>query len=184
MNRMQIAIQGEIRSFHHIAAEKWAEEPVTIIPKTTFRDVFEALKQHETDIGVVAVSNSIYGSIKETADLLEEYQFPVIGEVTLKIAQHLIGLPESRLESITHVYSHPIALAQCRHYLDTYLPHAERISFSDTAAAVAYVKKQDDPSIAAIAGSVAAEYYGLPILAAAIQDDPDNATKFVVIRAR
>lgn len=183
MNRMQIAIQGETHSFHHIAAEKWAGEPVSIIPKTSFRDVFEALKQHETDTGVVAVENSAYGPIQETADLLEEYGYPIIGEVTLRIEQHLIGLPESNLAAITRVYSHPIALAQCSNYLDTHLSHAAQISYDDTVSSVAYVKQQNDPTIAAIAGSIAAEDYGLAILAAGVQNDPNNATKFVVIRA-
>lgn len=183
MNRMQIAIQGEARSFHHIAAEKWAGKPVDIIPKTSFRSVFEALKQGETSIGVVAIRNSAYGPIKETADLLAEYGFPIVDKITLKIDQHLIGLPESAPETITHVYSHPIALAQCSHYLNTKLSHAKQIPYDDTAAAVAFVKQQNNPNIAAVAGNTAAEYYSLSLLATNIQNDPNNATEFVVISA-
>ncbi len=183
MNRMQIAIQGEIRSFHHIAAEKWAGEPVDILPKSSFRDVFESLKRRETDTGVVAVGNSIYGPIQETADLLKEYNFPVIGEVSLPISQHLIGLTGSSLNTVTRIYSHPIALAQCGRYLREHLPSAELVPYKDTAAAAALVKVQNDPAIAAIAGEVAANYYHLQFIAKNIQDDPDNFTSFVVIRA-
>jgi prephenate dehydratase len=183
MNRMQIAIQGEIRSFHHIAAEKWAGKPVDILPKSSFREVFESLKRHETDTGIVAVGNSIYGPIQETADLLKEYGFPVVSEVSLPISQHLVGIPESSLDAITRIYSHPIALAQCGRYLNEHLSDAELISYEDTAAAAAFVKSQNDPTIAAIAGEAAANYYHLRFIAKNIQDDPDNFTSFVVIRA-
>jgi len=183
MNRMQIAIQGKAHSFHHIAAEKWAKQPVEILPKSSFRDVFEALKHHETNLGVVAVSNSNYGPIQETAALLKEYGFPVVSTVSLPISQHLIGITGSSLATITQVYSHPIALAQCSHYLDTHLSNAERISYEDTSAAAAFVKTQNNPAIAAIAGSAATNYYGLEYVAKNIENDPDNTTSFVVIRA-
>ena len=184
MNRMQIAIQGKAHSFHHIAAEKWAGQSIEILPKSSFRDVFEALKHHETDLGVVATSNSNYGQIQETAALLEEYNFPVVGNVSLPISQHLIGINGSSLTTITHVYSHPIALAQCSHYLDTHLPNAKRVAYEDTSAAAAFVKSQDNPTIAAIAGSAATDFYSLEYIAKNIENDPDNTTTFAVIRAR
>jgi prephenate dehydratase len=176
---MRIAIQGEAGSFHHQAARLW-NPTSTIIPADSFGATFALLKG-EADIAVVAVENSLFGSINETLDLIESHRWPVVGEILLHIHQQLIALPGANPHLIRKIYSHPVALAQCEQYLDTHFPNAERIEHHDTAGSVRLVKEQNDPTIAAIAGQAAAALYHLPIIAHDIEDNPANVTRFLVI---
>lgn len=176
---MRIAIQGESGSFHHQAAKRWFSNDVTIMPADTFADTF-ALLDHGADQAIVAVENTLYGSINETLDLIEQYRYPVVGELYLRIQQQLIGLPGTIPQDIARIYSHPVALVQCEQYLDKHFPHAERIEYPDTAGSVRLVKERNDPQIAAIAGRTAAETYDLPIIAEDI-DNKENYTRFLVI---
>lgn len=178
---MKVAIQGELGSFHHEAATKWYNDTVEIISATTFADVFSSLKSKQADAAIVAVENSLYGSISEVLDLLEKNSTPIVGEIFLRIEQQLITLPGVELSKITRVYSHPVALAQCDHFLSEKLPNAERIEHHDTAASVAFIKKLGDPSAAAIAGRSAAKLYNLPTLSESIEDDRANFTRFLVL---
>lgn len=178
---MTVAIQGVSASFHHQAAQLWFGDSVSIIPCDSFGDVFGALNRHEASHAVIAVENSLYGSINEVLDLIEAHGYPIIGEISLKIEQQLIALPGATLSKITRVYSHPVALAQCQQFLDTHLPRAERIEYHDTAASVEYVKAQNYPSFAAIAGRVSASLHDLPILAENIEDNHANFTRFFVL---
>lgn len=148
----------------------------------SFDAVFEALDNKTADSAIIAIENSIYGSINEVYDLIEKHRFPIIGEVHLAIHQQLIGLKNSRLDSIKKVYSHPVALAQCKSWLDTNLPNAERIEFHDTAGAVEYINQINDINSAAIASKEAAEFYDSKILHKNIEDNPANFTNFLVIQ--
>lgn len=177
---MRIAIQGESGSFHHQAAKLWFSSDATIMPADTFTDTF-ALLEHGADQAVVAVENTLYGSINETLDLIEQHRYPVVGELYLRIRQQLIGLPGASLQDITRIYSHPVALVQCEQYLDTHFPHAERIEHPDTAGSVRLVAERNDPHVAAIAGQAAAETYNLPIIAKNIEDNKENFTRFLVL---
>ena len=178
---MHVAIQGEKGSFHDQVAKQQFGNDVSIIPASTFSGVFNALDSDTADMAVVAVENSLYGSINEVLDLLEAHPYPIIGEVFLRIEQQLISLPGATAENITKIYSHPVALAQCEAYLDTHFPKAERIEYHDTAASVEFIKKLGDPTIAAIAGRTAATLHGLPILAENIEDNKANFTRFLII---
>lgn len=178
---MRIAIQGELESFHHLAAKQWFGDDASIVPADTFQEVFGLLNRHEAEAAVVAIENSLYGSINEMYDLIESHAYPIVGEVHVRVEQQLITRARD-LADITHVYSHPVALAQCAEYLDNHLPHAERIEYYDTAAAVEHITALDDPSAAAIASRSAAEKYNLPILAANIEDHAANFTRFLVIQ--
>ena len=177
---MHIAIQGELGSFHHQAAKLWFSKDIDIMPADTFTDTFTLL-DHGADQAIVAVENTLYGSINETLDLIEQHRYPVTGELYLRIQQQLIGLPNTDPTKITHIYSHPVALVQCEQYLDTHFPDAERIEHHDTAGSVRLAKERNNPHIAAIAGRGAAETYGLPIIAENIEDNKENFTRFLVI---
>jgi prephenate dehydratase len=181
---MRVAIQGEAGSFHHQVAKQWFGNDVSIVPGETFGEVFATLARFEADMVVTAVENSLYGSINEVLDLLESYQFAVVGEVFLRVGQQLIGLPGADLKNITKIYSHPVALAQCEQFLESNLPHAERIEHHDTAASVEFVKKLGDSHAAAIAGETAATLHGLPVLARDIEDNKANYTRFLVLSPR
>lgn len=178
---MNIAIQGEKSSFHDQAARLWFNNDVAIIPCNTFDDVFRALENRSADQAIVAIENTLYGSIDQTLDLIEKHRFTIIGEIFLRIHQQLITLPGATLADITQVYSHPVALAQCDSFLTRYLPDAKRIEYHDTAASVRFIKETGDPSIAAIAGTIAADDYSLPILGRGIEDNKTNLTRFLVI---
>lgn len=180
---MRVAIQGLAGSFHHQAVKAWFGNDTTfsIVPSETFTKAFLQLQNGEADMAILAIENSIHGSLTETLDLIEQYHYPVVGELYLRIHQQLIGVPGSNLQDIRYVYSQPVALAQCNKYLTTQLPHAAPVDYHDTTASVQYVKSQNDPTLAAIAGVDAAKEYGLAILAWNIEDNEQNFTRFLVI---
>ena len=178
---MHIAIQGQLGSFHHQVAKQWFGNDVQILPAETFSEVFGMLNRHETTLAIVAIENSLYGSINEVYDLIESHRYPIVGEVYLRIEQQLIALPGAKTTDITHIYSHPVALAQCENYLDAHFPNAERIEHHDTAGSVEFIKQSGDKSMAAIAGRVAAKTYNLPILTENIEDNKANVTRFMII---
>ena len=178
---MIVAIQGQAGSFHEQVAKKWYGASVDILPCTTFRDVFDAYDDGAADAIVTAVENTIYGSINEVYQRIEACEAPIVGEVKLMIEQMLIAKPGTKLQDITEVYSHPVALAQCQSWLKIHLPQAELIEFFDTAGAVEFVKNEPDGTMAAIAGEQAAALYDMPILQCSIQDHTDNITRFLIL---
>lgn len=175
-----IAIQGQAASFHHIAARHFFGEEITIVPCDTFPATFEALKTN--DFAIVAIENSLFGSINKVYDLLLKEKCWIIGEVYLRIEQCLIGIPGTKRADIKEVHSQLEALAQCEEYLDTTLPNAARLEHHDTAASVVSVKEWNDTSKAAIASRAAADLHGMEILAAGIETNKQNYTRFVVIQ--
>lgn len=178
---MKIAIQGELGSFHHEAAQRYYSAPLDIIACESFSEVFGTLNRHDAEAAVIAIENSLYGSINEVYDLIESHCYPVVGEVYLRVEQQLIGLPDATLSGITHVYSHPVALAQCEHFLETNLPNAQQVAYHDTAAAAEYIAQQANPAFAAIASRAAASLHGMPILRETIEDNNANYTRFMVV---
>ena len=179
---MKIAIQGEAGSFHDAAARQFfAHTPYSVLPRGTFRAVFDSLANGTADTGVVAVENSLYGSIHETYDQLIRHNFAIHGEVQLHVHQHLIALPDVTLADITEVVSHPAALDQCREFLEKTLPHVSVREHNDTAGAVADIARSGSHHKAAIASAHAATLHDMHILAENIEDEPDNITRFIVI---
>jgi len=179
MSVMRVAIQGEQASFHHTAAKQWFGEAVTIVPCDTFAEVFGTLNRHEAEAGIVAIENTLAGGINQVYDLIEAHGYPIIGEVHLPIHQQLIGTLD---HEITHIYSHPVALAQCEAFLDSNYLDAERIEHHDTAGAVEFIKQSGNPSYAAIAGIEAAKLHNMPIIAPDIEDNPANFTRFLIVQ--
>jgi prephenate dehydratase len=130
--------------------------------------------------GILPVENSIGGSIHRNYDLLIEHDLPIVGEVELPIRHHLLALPGTRVEQLTHVYSHPQALAQCEKFLRE-LPHVRVDATYDTAGSAKLIKEQQLRDAAAVASERAAAVFGLEILRSDIQDFSDNITRFLII---
>lgn len=177
---MRIAIQGDAGSFHDEAAKLWTNNDVEIVPASSFPETFKAVENNQAEALIVAIENSLYGGINQVYDLIEEYGYPIIGEIHLPIHHQLIS--KGTADTITDIYSHPVALAQCETYLDTHFPHAERHEYHDTAAAVAHIKQLNNPATAAIASEVAAHMHTMPIVASNIEDNPANFTRFLVLQ--
>lgn len=181
---VRVAIQGQPGSFHDIAARKLLGEKVRLISCDSFADTFASLAHAQADKIVVALENSIYGSIDQTYDFLLKYRFWIAEELYLRVKQCLIGLPGTKLLDIREVHSQLPALAQCEVYLDKYLPKAKRVEQHDTAASAANIRAWSDPSKAAIASAEAAKLYGLEILATGIETHKQNYTRFVLVEAK
>lgn len=178
---MKVAIQGNIGSFHHEAAVQWFGDDVECIECASFSEVFHQADSGAADTIICAVENTLYGSINEVYQLIEELGWPIVGEIKLAIEHQLIALPDAPMGAITSVYSHPVALAQCRHTIETLLPQAAMIEYFDTAGAVEYIRDTNNPAYAAIASRAAAKLYDLPIIAENVHDNQHNATRFLVI---
>jgi len=177
----KVAIQGQKYSFHDQAVKAFFGNEATVIACESFAEVFESVQNGEAETGLVAIENSLYGSINQVYDLLLKKNFWISGEVFLKISHCLIGLEGAKLSSVTEVHSHPVALAQCEAFLDTHLPGAERFEHHDTAGSARDIKKWNDPHKAAIASREAAEAYDLQILQERIETHHQNYTRFVII---
>jgi prephenate dehydratase len=183
---MQIAIQGEPGSFSHEAAGKLTLEATPeaiIVPCSLSAEVFSALAQHEVDAAVIPIENSLAGSVVEHYDLLLEHDVAIESESLLRIRHNFIVVPGVEIERIQRVYSHPVALAQCRKFLEQH-PAIEVIPFYDTAGSVKQLMELRDRNAAAIASARAAEFYGGEILASDIEDNAENYTRFFLIRRR
>ena len=175
---VKVAIQGYQASFHDVAAHKMLGDAIEIVSCDTFVDVFKAVDSGQVAYGVIATANSIYGPIHESLHLFDAYKVIVQDKTDVYVGQCLIGVPGTKLTDITHVYSHPVALAQCKGYLAGHLPDAVLVSHADTAGAVADVAQWQDSHKAAIAGKAAAELYGMEVLAPNIQAAKENYTTF------
>jgi prephenate dehydratase len=176
---MKIAIQGEAGSFSHEATLAMLPDAV-IVPCTVSADVFNALTEGSVDGAVIPIENSLAGSVLEHFDLLLQHDVTVVRESQLRIRHNLIGIA-STLDDIDRVFSHPVALAQCRRFLAAH-PKMESFAFYDTAGSVKQLVELRDRHAAAIASEAAAKYYGAQILRANIEDNPENFTRFFLVR--
>ncbi|ADN02826.1 3-deoxy-7-phosphoheptulonate synthase [Spirochaeta thermophila] len=177
-----VAFQGEHGAFSEKAlALYFADRKVSGVPTPSFSAVFDAVLEGKVDYGIIPIENSLSGSILENYDLLLQYpDVKIVGETQIRVEHSLIGLPSARLEDIKKVYSHPQGFAQCARFLDQF-PSWERVPFYDTAGAVAFIAREGDPSLAAIANEVAAGYYGMKVLKQGIETNPRNYTRFFII---
>jgi len=176
---LKVAFQGETGAYSEVAACKHFGVKAQPIPCKSFHDVFRNVDSGIVDYGVLPIENSIEGSVNQVYDLLLTNNLMICGEVALKIEHCLIGNPNSELNYIKRVYSHPQALAQCSKFLESL--KCEVIPTYDTAGSVKIVKERGLMDEAAIANEKAAEIYGMKILARNISNSPDNYTRFVVI---
>lgn len=177
---MKISIQGQLGSFHNIAQKQFRPGSVPIT-RTTFREVFNDVKSGEADYGIVAIENSLYGSINEVYDQLLHADLHIVGEVYLRIVHCLITLPGATQLDISDIYSMRPAIAQCDRWIDQHLPRADVHAMHDTAESVEFIKQQADRSKAAIASEEAAKLHQLPVLKKGIETNKMNYTRFIVL---
>lgn len=185
---IKIAIQGEPGSFSHEAATKLAAEmrksptdSARIVPFSLSAEAFGALVRGDVDAAVIPIENSLAGSVTEHFDLLLSHDVTIIRETLLRIRHNLIAISGASIKQIDRVFSHPVALAQCRRFLAEH-PQMESFAFYDTAGSVKQLVELRDRHAGAIASAEAASYYGAQILAAGIEDNPENYTRFFYLR--
>lgn len=177
---MKIAIQGEPGSFSHEAALKLVPGG-EIFPCALSAEVFSALARGAVAAAVIPIENSLAGSVSEHFDLLLNHDVKAERETLLRIRHNLIAAPGVAMDAVERVYSHPVALAQCRRFL---ADHAQMkaLAFYDTAGSVKQIMETDDRHAAGIASEAAAKYYGAEILRRGIEDNPENFTRFFLVR--
>ncbi|HEX4637233.1 MAG TPA: prephenate dehydratase [Rhizomicrobium sp.] len=174
----RIAFQGEPGAYANLAARQSVPH-AQAVPKPTFEDAIEAAKSGDTDLVIIPVENSLIGRIADIHHLLPESGLHIVGEHFLPIRHQLLGLKDARLDDIKSVYSQAPALAQCRSLLRTRKWTAH--NWYDTAGSAKHVAELGDKSAGAIASNLAAEFYGLKILKADIEDEHHNATRFLIM---
>ena len=177
---MKVAFQGETGAFSEEASLALFPESQPV-PNPTFEAVFEAVSDGSSDRGVIPIENSLHGSVHQNYDLLREHALIITDEIQLRIRHYLLTVRGSNLENIRAVYSHPQALGQCRDFLRSTLAGVEIISSYDTAGAAKMVAEKNDPQCAAIAGAVAGTEYCLITLAANIESNHQNYTRFLAL---
>ena len=178
-SRQRAAFMGRVGTFSHKACLQYFGGEVEALPVASFRAVFEAVKSGTADFGVIPLENSLNGSIHENYDILNDYDLNIIGEIKLRIMHHLMTHPDVDISDIRRVLSHPQVFGQCRHFLEQH--DWELVSVSDTAAAAQRAADGRNTGDAAIASLVAAEEYGLKLIAENIETNPRNYTRFVII---
>ncbi len=178
--KTRVAIQGIRASFHEEAAFKFFGEDIHTIECNSFKQTFEALEKREADYVVMAIENSIAGSILPNYTLMMQYGFPVVGEVYIPIQMHLMALPGVKFEDVKYVTSHPIAIRQCIDFIDEY-PNLTIVESSDTAACAKRIRDEQLTDTVAIANTLAANLYGLDILERRIESNKKNFTRFLII---
>ena len=177
----KVSIQGYEGSFHQVAARKFFGKDVEVIPCATFKDVVKiASNKKESDGGVMAIENSIAGSILPNYNLLKKSNLTIVGEVYLQINQNLLVNPGVKLTDIKEVHSHPMALQQCLEFLDKY--NWKLIETEDTALSAKHIHQHKSKYIAAIASKLAAELFGLNVIAPNIHTMKNNYTRFLILQ--
>lgn len=176
-----IAIQGIEGSFHDMAAHQYyGDEDIHLLCCSTFEQVFQALQQETTAIGLVAIENTIAGSLLHNYELLRDSGLTIVGEHKLRIKHSFLCLPEDDWADIQEVHSHPVALMQCRDFLEAH-PSLKVVEASDTAGAARAVSQGQMHGHAAIGSAALAELYGLKVLEQGIETNKHNFTRFLVV---
>lgn len=177
----KIAIQGIPGCYHEMAARSYfKEEEIEVEPCLTFAKLFEKMSKDDSLLGIMAIENTIAGSLLQNHELLRKSELCIVGEYKLRISHVLAALPGESLENISEINSHPIALMQCEEYLDK-LPNIKIVEKDDTAASAREIREKDLKGHAAICSRLAAEMYGLNILKSGIETNKRNFTRFLVL---
>lgn len=175
---LTVAYFGPAGTYTHAAALKHFGHSVRALPMAAIDEVFREVESGAAQFGVVPVENSSEGAVSSTLDTLIETPLRICGEVELRVHHHLLAKTK-RAAGVKRIVAHAQALAQCREWLDANLPNVKRLAVASNAEAARMAAKQ--AGVAAIAGSMAAEIYGLKIVAENIEDRPDNTTRFLII---
>ncbi|MBS1628069.1 MAG: prephenate dehydratase [Bacteroidetes bacterium] len=180
---IKVSIQGYEGSFHQMAAKQYFGNNVEVIPCATFREVIKiASNRKESNGGIMAIENSIAGSILPNYTLLQKGNLKIVGEVYLPIKQHLLINPGVKFEDIKEVHSHPMAIQQCMDYLDKF--NWKLVDTDDTALSAKHIHQHKSKHIAAIASKLAAELFNLEIAAANIHTQKNNYTRFLILQRK
>jgi len=177
---MRVAYQGEAGAFSESAARRLLGPDIAGVPCRTFEQMFAAVGAGEAECCVAPIENSLAGSIHRNYDLLLDSGLTIAGETSMRIVHNLIAPPNVPIESVRRVYSHPVALAQCTRFFTGH-PHIEAVPVHDTAGGVRLVMDRGRDDEAAIASATAAEIYGGRVLLEAIEDNPQNFTRFFLL---
>lgn len=177
----RVAIQGGLGAYHEIAARQYfKDEALEIIPCLTFRDIFAEARKDASLIGIMAIENTIAGSLLQNHDLLKMNNLQIAGEHKLRISHCLAAISGQEVTDIKEIMSHPMALMQCEDFLDT-LRDAKIVEHEDTALAAKEISDKRLTGTAAICSTLAADIYGLQILAKGIETNKRNFTRFLIL---
>ena len=178
-----VAIQGVKGSFHHIVSQQYFDDAIEINEYLSFDHVVENVINGNHDAAIMAIENSIAGSIIPNYALIDHHQLHIVGEHYLDIQHHLMALPDQSIEDIKEVYSHPMALLQCKEFFKKY-PHIKLIEDKDTAEVAQRIQKSQTKKVAAVASKLAAELFGLEIISESIQTIKHNETRFFIVKTQ
>ena len=177
-----VAIQGVKGSFHHIVALEYFNDSLDSIDECmTFDGAVQSVLTQKTDAVIMAIENSIAGSIIPNYALIDDNQLHIIGEHYLDIQHHLMGLPGQSIEDIHEVYSHPMALLQCKQFFKKH-PHIKLVEDKDTAEVARRIQQKQLKNVGAIASRLASELFELEIISESIQTIKHNETRFVIAK--
>ncbi len=181
----RIVIQGIAGAFHEIAAKHfYPDNLLEIIPSNSFEGLIESTKNRDlADCGIMAIENTIAGSILNNYSLIRQSDLSITGELYLRIKQNLLALKGQQISDLIEVHSHPMAIAQCRPFFKKY-PKIKLIETEDTAQSAKFIFDNKLKGIGAIASSIAAEQYNLEILAESIETNKENYTRFLILEKK
>jgi prephenate dehydratase len=178
--KLRAAFQGELGAFSQVAARQLAGDDCILVPMVSFEEVFVSVVNGKCNCAVIPIENTLHGSVHENYDFLLKYDLPIRGETFVRIVHNLIAPPRVKFSKIRRVYSHPVALNQCRRFFEEN-PQIEKTPFYDTAGSVKMVMEEGLRDAGAIASASAAEIYGAKILKKSIEDDRENFTRFFLL---
>ena len=177
----KIAIQGVPGSFHDIAAHKFfPNEEIELICCDTFEEIFNHIQEDSSVIGLIAIENTIAGSLLHNYELLRDSGTTIVGEHKLRIKHNCVCLPEDDWDTLTEIHSHPVALAQCHNFLKRH-PQMKVVEADDTAKSAEVIQTNPMKGHAAICSKYAAELYGMKVLEEGIETNKHNFTRFLVV---
>ena len=178
-----IAIQGGLASYHDIASRQYFGKDLRLACCASFTKLFDVLEDGKADFGIMAIENSVAGTILPNYRHLQESSYLISGEVYLRIEHQLMALPGQSVDDLSEVRSHPMALLQCKNYLKAH-PSLEQIQERDTALCAEDVSMNEIYGVGVIASKMAATHFGLDVLEAGIEDNKRNFTRFLVLEKK
>ena len=177
----RIALQGIAGSFHEEAALKYFDQEIEVVECKSFTRVCELIDNDKVEYAVMAIENSIAGSLLKNYQLIRDYHLRIIGEIYLHIQMNLMAVEGVKMSDITDIYSYPIALQQCVEYLEKYFPDVQLQEGIDTAGAAKFISETKLKNAAAIGNLRSAELYGLNVLETGLETNKKNYTRFLIL---
>lgn len=180
MNRKTIAIQGIRGAFHHEAAALYLNEAFDIYECLNFHDLLDVVESGKADMAVMAIENSMVGSMLPNLALIRKSTLHIVGEVYMRISQNLMALPGTTVQQLKEVHSHPMAIMQCESFFHSH-PGIKLVESADTALSAREISERGQKGIGAIGSESAARIYGLSVLAPSIETNKKNYTRFLIL---